>query len=245
MPQIPMSSVVAALTVLAVVTFTIVAVLRLEKPWLQPWALARAIAQLGALTIVLNIVIERTEYVLLFLVVMVGAAAVMVAQRLQWRWPQALLGALVIAVSASVPGLVVFGTGAVAFESNYLLAVGGIVVGGVMTISTLFGRTLTAELKAQRDQVEAWLALGATPRQAAQGPVRAAGSLALLPSTDQTRVTGIVTLPGAFVGAVFAGLPVLEAAVFQIVVLASLLCAGAISLGLWTLTLGAPRHLPK
>ncbi|WBL19008.1 ABC transporter permease [Citricoccus sp. NR2] len=54
------------------------------------------------------------------------------------------------------------------------------------------------------DEVEGWLSLGATPRQAtldiAQGAIREG----LIPSTDQTKTTGLVTLPGV-VGAIFGG----------------------------------------
>lgn len=233
-----------AIALLAAITFTLARVLRLEQPWLQPWSLLRAIVQLGLLSLVLGAIIEHTGFVLAFLVVMVVAAAVLVSRRLRWGWRLGATAGVVIAIAAAIPGLVVFGTGAMEFRPNYLLALGGIVVGGTMTASTLFARTLRDRLRTDRAEVEAWLALGATPRRAARDVVAKAGTLALLPTTDQTRVTGIVALPGAFVGAVFAGLPVLDAAVFQIVVLASLLAAGAIAIALWALVLGAPRTLP-
>jgi putative ABC transport system permease protein len=50
---------------------------------------------------------------------------------------------------------------------------------------------------------------------------------ALVPTVDQTKTTGLVTLPGAFVGAVFGGLSPLDAGRFQIVVLAAITAAGA------------------
>jgi putative ABC transport system permease protein len=56
-----------------------------------------------------------------------------------------------------------------------------------------------------------------------------AASSALIPSIDQTKTTGLVTLPGAFVGAIFGGLSPLEAGRFQIVVLASIMAAGSIT----------------
>lgn len=43
--------------------------------------------------------------------------------------------------------------------------------------------------------------------------------------TDQTKTTGLVTLPGAFVGAIFGGVSPLEAGRFQIVVLAAIMAA--------------------
>lgn len=245
MSEVGLVPVAVAVTTLAALASGVAWSLRLDQPWLQAWAIARAVAQLGLLTLVLRFVIDRIEYVVLFLGVMVVAAAALVAHRLDWRRWDVVRAVGVIAVSTVVPGVVVFGSGAIAFQSNLLLATGGIVVGGVMTISTLFGRSLRERLVAERDDIEAWLALGATPRQAVRGPIRSAGSTAIMPTTDQTRMTGIVVLPGAFVGAVFAGLPVLEAAVFQVVVLASLLSAGAVAIALWSIALGAPRTLAR
>ncbi|MBC7550946.1 MAG: ABC transporter permease, partial [Cellulomonas sp.] len=50
-----------------------------------------------------------------------------------------------------------------------------------------------------------------------------------IPSTDQTKTTGLVTLPGAFVGAIFGGVSPLAAGAFQITVLASVMAAGSIT----------------
>lgn len=60
----------------------------------------------------------------------------------------------------------------------------------------------------------------------------------------QTRTTGIVTLPGAFVGVAFAGSPPLEAAGFQLLVPAGILAAGAICVAALGWLLGAPTRLP-
>lgn len=47
----------------------------------------------------------------------------------------------------------------------------------------------------------------------------------LIPSIDQTKNTGLVTLPGAFVGALMGGASPIEAAHFQLVVLISVMFA--------------------
>jgi hypothetical protein len=66
-------SVLLALALLTATACTVTAALRLERPWLQAWSLARAVLQLGALSLVLA-----------FLLVMVGAAATVVASRMEW-----------------------------------------------------------------------------------------------------------------------------------------------------------------
>jgi putative ABC transport system permease protein len=52
---------------------------------------------------------------------------------------------------------------------------------------------------------------------------------ALIPNLDQTRSTGIVTLPGAFIGALFGGASPVEAARFQVVVLSGILLAQTVA----------------
>ena len=92
------------------------------------------------------------------------------------------------------------------------------------------------------DQVEGWLALGATPRQATREMARGAVYSALIPTVDQTKTTGLVTLPGAFVGAIFGGLSPLEAGRFQIVVLASIMAAGSVT-AILLISMLAPVHV--
>lgn len=235
---------IIAVAVLATITFAVVLALRLEHPWLQPWAIFRAVVQLGILSVILGGVISSRWLVSAFLVVMVIAATWVVYRRLRVA-PRFLLPIIGTVVAASaIPLVVVFATGAVAFSPRYLLALGGIVIGNTMTVCTLMGRSLGSLFLSQRDEMEAWLSLGATPRRSALRAVRSAASTALIPSTDQTRTTGIVTLPGAFVGAVFAGASPIQAAQFQVVVLAAILAAGALTATSFTGVFGAPAVLP-
>jgi putative ABC transport system permease protein len=236
--------VVIAVAVLAAIALAIVWGLRLEKPYLQPIAILRAVLQLAILTVILAGVISNGWWVALFLAVMIGAATWVVVRRLELRWLDAPTVAGIILIATVIPTTVIFLTGAVDFTPRFVLAVGGIVVGNAMTVSTLMGRTLAAGFVSQRDEIEGWLALGATPRIASLRATRVAASTALIPSTDQTRTTGIVTLPGAFIGAIFAGASVLVAAEFQLLVLAAILVTGAISVALLSWRFGAPRVIP-
>jgi putative ABC transport system permease protein len=114
-----------------------------------------------------------------------------------------------------------------------------------MTAATLTGRRLLSGLRSRRDEVEGWLALGATSRQAVLPIAREAAAEALVPAIDQTRTVGLVTLPGAFVGALLGGASAVAAARFQIVVLIGLLCAESITAVVLARLLGAPRTLPE
>jgi putative ABC transport system permease protein len=144
--------------------------------------------------------------------------------------------AVVIAIIVALPTL--------DRDVRTFVAVSGIVLGGTMTAATLAGRHLREGLHRRRDEVEAWLSIGATPRQAVREVARWAASEALVPALDQTRTVGLVTLPGAFIGALLGGASAVQAARFQVVVLVGLLAAEVITVVLLTYLLGAPRTLP-
>ncbi|MEO6532202.1 MAG: ABC transporter permease, partial [Pseudolysinimonas sp.] len=139
---------------------------------------------------------------------------------------------------------IVFGTGAIEFTPRYALAIGGIVIGNSMSIATIGGRRLTESIDDHWDEVEGWLALGATPRQSTTTLAKQAIYSALIPTTDQTKTTGLVTLPGAFVGAIFGGVSPLEAGRFQIVVLAAIMAAGAVTASIVVSALAPVRQRP-
>jgi putative ABC transport system permease protein len=236
--------VVLTVAILGAVAFGIVSALRLEKPYLQPIAILRALVQLAILSLILNGIISNGYWVVAFLIVMVVAATWVVVRRLELRLSFAPLIAGIILVASAVPVVILFSLHTVEFSPRYVLAVGGIVVGNAMTVSTLVGRSIAANLVSSHDEIEGWMALGATPRKSSLRVVQVAGSTALIPATDQTRTTGIVTLPGAFVGAIFAGASPVEAAEFQLLVLASILVAGAICVALMIAAFGATARFP-
>ena len=118
--------------------------------------------------------------------------------------------------------MVIFGLRLVDFQVRYLVAVGGIIIGNSMSAATLAGRNFLRASRARKDEIEAWLSLGATPARAHEEIGRESVRESLLPTLDQTKSTGLVTLPGAFVGALFGGASPAVAAQFQLVVLAGI-----------------------
>src|SRR6185312_25350 len=101
--------------------------------------------------------------------------------------------------------VVVFATGALDLTARYALAIGGIVIGNTMSIATIGGRRLLELADDRWDELEGWFALGATPREATRSIARDAVYAALIPTTDQTKTTGLVTLPGAFTASTLIG----------------------------------------
>lgn len=207
-------------------------------------AAARAAVQLTLIGFALGAVFRFPAATAAVLAVMLGTASRTAARRLSIleRPGRAVLLSCVAGV---IPVLaVVFGTGALDLSARYVVALSGITLGGTMTACTVAGRQLIAGLRSRRDEVEAWLALGATNRRAVADIARTSAGEALLPAIDQTRTVGLVTLPGAYVGALFGGASPLTAARFQLVVLIALLAAEALAASSLTWLLGAPRRLP-
>jgi putative ABC transport system permease protein len=218
-----------AVALLMAVTAAVLAGTRVPHAAAPAFAILRGAAQLAAVSLILGAVIASEGWVALALAVMFGVAAMTAARRQGWGWGHLAMVAGSMAAGIAVSLVIVFATGSIDFTPRYALAVGGIVVGNSMAIAALSGRRFNEAVIERWDEVEGWLALGATPRQATRDMARGAVYSALIPSIDQTKTTGLVTLPGAFVGAIFGGLSPLEAGRFQIVVLASIMAAGSVT----------------
>lgn len=210
------------LLVVTLTTLVLARVARIPLGWLPLTAMLRAVVQLAAIALILRGVLAVPWTVALFVLLMLSTASWTAGGRVA-AIPRgrvyALLGVL---AGASVTLALVFALRLVDLEARYVVAVAGIIIGNAMSAATLSGRNFVRDARARRDEIEAWLSLGATPAQAYEDIGREAAHEALLPTLDQTRSTGLVTLPGAFVGALFGGASPLVAAQFQLVVLAGI-----------------------
>lgn len=186
------------------------------------WAILRAVVQLTAVALLLRGILEVPATVVVFVVLMLSTASWTAMGRLEELWHGRRTAVLGVLGGATISLVAIFALRLVDFQVRYLVAVGGIIIGSSMTAATLAGRNFLRGARAHRSEVEAWFSLGATPSQAHQEIGREAVRESLLPNLDQTRSTGLVTLPGAFVGALFGGASPAEAAQFQLVVLAGI-----------------------
>jgi putative ABC transport system permease protein len=101
------------------------------------------------------------------------------------------------------------------------------VISNAMITTALVLTRLRDDLAASRREVEARLCLGQTADEAAGPWKRTALRTALLPSVDNTKVVGLVALPGAMTGMILAGASPLAAIRLQMVVMYMLLGANA------------------
>ncbi|WNV76276.1 ABC transporter permease [Geodermatophilus sp. DSM 44513] len=195
-------------------------------------AAVRATVQLAAVSAVLLVVVRSLVLSALFVLLMVGVAAVTAAGRatglaLRSAGAARRVGTAAVPVlvgAVPVVGLVLAG-GTVPLRGEAVVPVAGILVGGAMTATSLAGRRLREELAVRRGEVEAALALGLVRRDAVHEVLRPAAATALVPPLDQTRTVGLVTLPGAFVGVLLGGGTPVQAGATQLLVLLGLLAA--------------------
>ncbi len=195
---------------------------RVDLGWLPLWAILRAVAQLGVIALLLRGILSAPWTVVGFVALMLTTASWTSMGRLSELWHGRQIAACGVLTGALVTLTTIFGLHLVDLQVRYLVAVAGIIIGNSMTAATLAGRNFLRGSRARADEIEGWLALGATPAEAHEEVGREAVRESLLPTLDQTKATGLVTLPGAFVGALFGGASPAVAAQFQLVVLAGI-----------------------
>ncbi|HVE98612.1 MAG TPA: ABC transporter permease [Mycobacteriales bacterium] len=135
------------------------------------------------------------------------------------------------AVGAAAVGTVGLLVGARVIEATPRIVVpmGGMVVSAAMTGATLTLSRIHDEVASSRASVEARLALGLPSAEAFAPHLRLALRAAIAPAIDQTKVVGLITLPGAMTGLIIAGVSPVVAIRYQIIVMYMLLGAGTVA----------------
>jgi len=232
--------------ILALVT-TAILLLRLHGValrWLPFTAVLRAAVQLAAISVLLSGANQWPWLVLGFIALMLSTASWTGASRAEGL-PGGRRNAVIAVVAGGLSSLLLtLLVGLISPTPQHVVAIAGSVIGNSMNIVTLTSRRIRADLDAHRGEVEGWLALGATPSQSTAWLRRLSVRESLLPNLDQTRNTGLVTLPGAFIGALFGGASPVEAAMFQLTMLSAILVSAAVTGTLFSTLSGRSPVLP-
>jgi putative ABC transport system permease protein len=215
----------AGLLTLTVLTAWLAHWARIGLGWFPLLVLVRAAVQLSVVALLLRGILAVPWTVAAFVVLMATTASWTSASRIRGLWHGRRIAVAGVLAGACTALVAIFALRLVDLDVRDLVAVAGIVIGNSMSAATLAGRNFRRAAHARRDEIEGWLSLGATPAQAHEEIGHEAAREALLPTLDQTKSTGLVTLPGAFVGALFGGASPVEAAEFQLVVLAGIALA--------------------
>ncbi len=182
----------------------------------------RALLQLAVVALLISRLSKEPALALLFVALMFVVAVWTSGHRIApaGRW---WLACIPIAAGVLPTAALMVLSGVLPLNALALIAIFGQQIGAAMSTTTLAGRRIEAELAGRRGEVEAAVAIGFTWPTARLMVARPIAGEAVVPSLDQTRTAGAVTLPGAFVGLILGGASPLDAGLIQLLVLISLL----------------------
>jgi putative ABC transport system permease protein len=214
-----------------------------RSAWEMVLAGLRALVQLAAVVLVIAWLSNRGAWAFAFVALMFAIAVWTSGRRVapDGRW---WMAALPIAAGVVPVATMMFAAGVLPFSALAIIAVLGQQIGGAMSAVTLAGRRIRDELSLRHGEVEAAVALGMPWPSSRLMVARTVAGEAVLPTVDQTRTAGLVTLPGAFVGMILGGAAPLDAGLIQLLVLISLLLVNATAAAatLWLGCRGAWFH---
>jgi len=189
------------------------------------WPGLRMILQLSLLGVVLDAVfsVQSGMVVLLVLLVMTGFAVQTVVSRLENRFPGVHRGVAIALVVGCGGSTFYFCHLVIGIEPwyapRYLIPLAGMIFGNSMTGASLAAERLTNDLKVRRDEVEAALCLGATPRQATSNVLKKSFYAAMIPTINAMAAMGLVFIPGMMTGQVLSGVSPFVAVSYQVAIM--------------------------
>jgi putative ABC transport system permease protein len=205
--------------------------LGLVKP--LAWGTVRCVVQLSVMGYALGWIfsVDRPELV-------VGVVAVMclfaskTATRRTPNVPQfpTAIAFMSMAVSTYLVMVIVCGViirGEPWYTARTVIPISGMILGNAVSGQALALDRLYGEVRSRRAEVEAMLALGATPWEAVRDCVREALRAGMTPTINSLMVVGIVSIPGMMTGQILGGGDPREAARYQIVVMLMIAAAAA------------------
>jgi putative ABC transport system permease protein len=208
------------------------------------WATIRALVQLLAVGVALDVVLDPGR-TLAWSWLWVGAMLVIAAAVVRWRarevpavFPLALAA---FAAAAAITLGVLFGLGVFELEARTLIPLAGLMTGNSMAATVLVARRVYEELRDKRAEVEARLALGLASVDASRPYVRSALRTALISQIETTKAVGLVVLPGSMTGLILAGAEPFDAVRVQAAVMYLIL--GSVATTTAVVALGVRRRL--
>jgi putative ABC transport system permease protein len=189
------------------------------------WSATRMTLQLSLVGLILSWVfaLRSLPVVILLMAIMTLAAGQAAVSRLKYRYAGLYLDSLGAIFVSSWLTLAYF----VAVVSRptpwylpeYLIPLLGMILGNGLSGTTLALDRFLNAAQERREEIETWLALGATRWEAARDVVREAVRTGMIPITQSMMVTGLVSLPGMMTGQILGGVPPQQAVNYQIVIM--------------------------
>ena len=191
-------------------------------------ATVRAFGQLLAVGFVLEWVFDGNGGLTPVVVAVMVVTATLTSGRRGRRVPGAygIAGASLAVATAATLGLLL-ALGVIPAEPRAVIPLGSMIITNAMVTTSLVMGRLRDDLASHRPEVEARLSLGQTSTTAAAPWQRTALRTGMLPIIDQTKVVGLVALPGAMTGMLLAGASPADAIRLQMVVMYMILGGNA------------------
>jgi putative ABC transport system permease protein len=238
---------VAAAALLIVINGLISLSLRLGLERQLAVASARMTAQLLLIGLVLQWVfaVDAVWAVLSLMTLMTLVAGGSAVERTRHRFSGIWLNSIVSVWASSwlVTAFALFGIVRVApwYRPQYAIPLLGMILGNTLSGISLGLDRFSGDLQVRRDEIETFLALGATRWEAASSTVREAVRTGMIPTLNAMMVTGIVSLPGMMTGQLLSGVDPIEAVKYQLVIM--FLIAAGTGLGTVSVVLLSFRRL--
>ena len=105
------------------------------------------------------------------------------------------------------------------YEPQYLIPISGMMLGNAMNAAALAVDRLVGETKSRRGEIEAALALGASPLKSINPLLRDAARAAMMPTINAMMIVGIVQLPGMMTGQIIGGVAPEQSVRYQIIIM--------------------------
>jgi putative ABC transport system permease protein len=202
--------------------------IRLEREIIV--ALLRGIVQIVAVGSVLGLLLGGPRWSSVIVLAGMMVAAATIAARRAKGIPGAFLVSLYgISFGSGIVILLMTWLGVIDTAVSSLIPVGSMLIANAMNTNGLALDRFRGEIEAHTGQIEAGLALGASPDRVVTPYVRAAVRASLIPRVDSLRSLGIVWIPGLMAGMVLAGSDPIYAAIYQFVVIAIIFAAAGLT----------------
>jgi putative ABC transport system permease protein len=227
-----MADVVFLALVLAIVFLIVAAIIAYRYGIWKEVSLsgARAIIQIlilsSVIILVFNLPIYWSVVILLAMAAAAGYTTYTRSGRLELMFPAAVASIALTSLVLLVPFFLV---GLFPLEPRYLIPTGSILIGNAMNVSSLAIDRYRGELRNRRGEVEAYLALGASPHMAADACLKQGILSALIPSIDNMKNLGLVWIPGVMTGMLLSGSDPVQAASVQVCIFIAIFLTGMVA----------------
>lgn len=191
----------------------------------------RAAVQLIAVGYVLHAIFQLQSWTLIILMitVMITVATLNARKKanglpgITWRIALAITSTEILTMGLLVNLQIIEAT------PRYIIPISGMIIGNGMVVSGLFLNRLKSEIETRREEINVYLALGATSKQAISHVMRNTVKASMLPTIDGMKTVGLVQLPGMMTGMIVAGANPIEAVRYQILIMYSFTSSAAIT----------------